>query len=120
MCVKIKSINSEAKYNPRVPLELQVSDCDKIVIKYEAKDPDIDKFIGEMERCCKTGINLNIDVDVAHQNDIKGAKAKKQVKRLLKDLNLNEAIKLLVMAHSKTDRKLEEMANFCLRKDNVE
>ncbi|HXN74922.1 MAG TPA: hypothetical protein VN855_00335 [Candidatus Acidoferrum sp.] len=68
-----------------------------------------------MERLCKTGISCNVSVDVAHNNNIKGIKANKQLKRLKKDLDLNEAIKLLVNLHSSTDRVLEEMSNFCKR-----
>lgn len=118
MCVKIIGLNSENKYNSKIPLEEQLYNYSKVVIKYESKDPDIDKFLNEMERCCKTGISLNINVDVIHENNIKGAKAKRQVKRLLKDLNVNEAIKLLVDIQYKTNKTLEEMSNFCLNEKN--
>lgn len=119
MCVKIVNSISETKYDSKKPLEQQVSNNDRVVIKYESKDPDIDKFLDEMERCCKTGICLNIDVDMSHENNLKGMRAKRQAKRLVKDLNLNEAIKLLVSMHSQADRTLKEMSDFCLNgKDN--
>jgi len=120
MCVKIANSISEVKYDSKKPLEEQLNGYNKVIIKYESKDPDIDKFLEEMERCCKTGVCLNIDVDMSHGNNLKGMRAKRQAKRLVKDLNLNEAIKLLVNMHSQADRTLKEMSDFCLNGKNNE
>ena len=113
MCVKIIKSDVETKYDAKKPLEEQLEGSNQVVIHYEPKDPDIDVFLGEMERFCKMGIGTNVTVDVIHKNNIKGAKAKKQVNRLMRDLDLNEAIKLLVNLHSKCDTSLSEMSNFC-------
>jgi hypothetical protein len=113
MCVKIIGDGIECKYDSSKPLEEQVCDNRRVIINYEAKDPDVEKFIHEMERLCKTGISTNMTVKIEHNNDIKGIKAKKQLKRLEKDLDLNEAIKLLVKIQQSTDMKLETLSNFC-------
>lgn len=113
MCVRIIGPDTETKYDAKRPLEEQIKGSEQIVIRYEPKDPDIDKFLGEMERFCKMGISTNITVEVSHKNSLKGARAKKQVNRIMRDLDLNEAIKLLVNLHSKCDRTLREMSNIC-------
>lgn len=117
MCVKIiAAAGTITKYDSKKPLEDQVkSDC-QVVVNYESKDPDIEAFLDEMERLCKNGISTNIKVDVKHGNTVKGAKAKKQVRRLMKDLNLNEAIKILTTLNHSTNKTLEELANFCLKR----
>lgn len=112
MCIRIIGSGSEDKYNSEIPLENQIQDKE-VIIKYDPKDPDIDKFLCEMERLCSNGISANVKVDVIHNDCLNGIKAKKQIKRLSKDLNLNEAIKLLTTLHSKTDKALEELSLFC-------
>ena len=113
MCIKILNCNSSLSYDSSKPLEDQLKNADEVVIKYDPKDPDMDRFIEEMERLAKTGISCNVSLDVAHNNNIKGAKAKKQIKRLRKDLDLNEAIKILVNIHSELDKQLEAISLFC-------
>ena len=109
MCIKIDQL----KYDTKRPLEEQLKNSEKVVINYDPKDPDMDHFLGEMERLVKTGISCNVSLDIAHNNFLNGARAKKQVKRLKKDLDLNEAIKLLVTLHSELDKKLGNMSAFC-------
>lgn len=115
MCIRIKGLDSEVKYDAARPLEEQIVGSKEVVIKYDPKDPDIDAFLCEMERMCSSGISIGTDVrvDVIHNNHLKGVKAKRQVKRLNKDLSLNEAIKLLTNLQSKTDKTLEELSIFC-------
>lgn len=118
MCVRIIDNGVESKYDSSRPLEEQVCDNKRVVIQYEPKDRDIEKFIGEMERLCKNGVSTNVKVEIHHNNNLKGIKAKKQLKRLEKDLNINEAIKLLVNLQHSTDIALERLSNFCLNGRN--
>lgn len=115
MCIKIVHKDAEVKYDSKKPLEEQLCGSERVVIRYEAKDTDIPVFVDEVERLCKTGISLNTHVKVIHNDHLKGQKAKKLMGRLMKDLDLNEAIKILVNLQSGTDKKLEEMASFCKR-----
>jgi hypothetical protein len=116
MCIKILNCNSEIKYDSSVPLENQLKNSEKVVINFDPKDPDMDVFLGEMERLVKTGISCNVSLDVKHNNYVGGAKAKKQIKRLRKDLDLNEAIKLLVTIQSELDKKLENISTICQKR----
>ena len=70
-------------------------------------------FLSEMEKLAKTGVSCNVSLDVSHNNYITGAKAKRQIERLKKDLDLNEAIKILVNIHSELDKRLESISVFC-------
>ena len=116
MCIKIIKSDSEARYDSSIPLEDQLCGSQHIVINYEPKNTDIDRFSDELERLCKTGTSIEVSVDVIHGNNLRGAKAKKRIGRLMKDLDLNEAVKLLVNLQSKTDKKLEELANHCYKR----
>jgi len=113
MCIKILNCGASLKYDSSVPLEEQLKNSEKVVINYDPKDPDMDTFLDEMERLAKTGISCNVSLDIAHNNHIKGAKAKRQISRLKKDLDLNEAIKLLVNISSELDKRLESISVFC-------
>lgn len=113
MCIKIINSNAEAKYDSERPLEDQLHGSKEIVIRYEPRDSDMDKFLTEIERFCKMGISTGVTVKVLHSNNIKGAMAKRQVSRMMRDLDLNEAIKILVSLHSKYDRTLKEMSEIC-------
>lgn len=113
MCIKIISTDSESKYNASIPLEKQINNCSEVLIQYDPKDKDLGKFLSEMERLCSSGISANIKLDVVHNNSVVGMKAKKQLQRITKDLDINEAIKLLTKIHSTTDKTLKELSIFC-------
>lgn len=116
MCIKLHSDGSEFKYNASIPLEDQIQNCQRVEINYEPKDPDVESFLNEMERLCKSGISCDVKVELKHNNTIRGAKAKKQLQRLKKDLKLNEAIKILVNLYSEIDKALEEISGVCRKK----
>lgn len=113
MCIKILNFDASLKYDSSVPLEEQLKDAQEVVIDYDPKDPDMDVFLDEMERLAKTGISCNVRLAVSSNRHIAGAKAKRQISRLKKDLDLNEAIKILVNIHSELDKTLESISIFC-------
>jgi len=113
MCIRIIHENEEVKYDSSRPLEEQLLGSKSIIVTYDSKDSDIDVFVGEVERLCKTGVCLDTNVKVIHNNHLKGAKAKKLMERLSKDLELNEAIKILVTMQSEMNKKLEKLSSFC-------
>ena len=96
------------------PLEEQLKGCNQIVVNYEPKDPSINKFIGEVERLCKHGISSKLNIQFNHNNFLLGAKTGKQLAKLAKELDLNEVIKFMVNCHAESDKKLEEIANYCM------
>ena len=113
MCIKIVKEDSEISYDPQIPLENQIKDSEEIFINYNSKDESIGKFLSEMERICAIGINLNVKINFVNTNSIEGARTKRKVKKIKKDLNINEAIKLLTSLQLKTDKTLQELAVFC-------
>jgi hypothetical protein len=118
MCIKIINSGVECSYDNSKPLEDQLCDSSEIHIKYEPKDSNMDRFLDEMERLCKTGVSANVNVDFSHNSNITGMKMKKQINRLTKDLHLNEAIKILTKLQSTTDGALRELSDFCNGKNN--
>jgi hypothetical protein len=116
MCIKIFNSASEAEYDMQRPLEDQVGDSDRIVIDYSPEDSSIEKFVGEVERICKNGISCNLNIEVITNSILKGAKIKRQAKALEFDLKLNDLIKLMTIAQSHADKKLEEMSELCLKR----
>jgi len=107
--------NSETKYDVKRPLLEQIAHAKKVVIDYQPNDPDINTFVREMDSLCKRGVGKQFHVEIAHNNHMKGIKTKKQLTRLVREIQVNEAIKLLVTLQHHTENALEELVNFCKR-----
>lgn len=116
MCIKIIKLKEEVSYDTNKPLEEQLVGSKQIVVNYEPRDPSIDKFLDEVERMCKNGVSASLNIKFNHNNFLAGAKIKKEIIKLSKDLDVNELIKAVVSAHAEADKKLEEMAETCLGK----
>ena len=116
MCIKIVKSTEEISYDTNRSLEEQLKGSNKVVINYEPKDPSIDHFLDEVERLCKNGITANLNIQFNHNNHLKGAKVKKEIIKLSNGMDLNEIIKFMTLAQSDTDKKLEEMAEFCFKR----
>lgn len=114
MCVKIVRAKGEVEYDMSRPLEEQIRGSKHIVINYEPNDASVDKFLSEIDRFCQNGINANLNIKVIHNNHIAGAMVKKQVVGITKGLEFNALIKLMALAHAESDRKLEELAQYCM------
>lgn len=113
MCIRILHDNEEVQYDSSKPLEQQLCGSKSVVVTYDPQDRDIPRFVDEVERLCKTGIKIDARVEVVHNDNLQGAKAKKLMKRLMKDLELNEAIKILVTMQLEMNKKLEKLSTFC-------
>lgn len=116
MCVKIITTKKEVEYDAGRPLEDQLGRSNKIIIDYHPEDSSIDKFVSEVERICKTGISCNMNIEVSTNNILKGAKVKRKVNELQADLKVNDLVKLMTVIQSDADKRLEEIANFCLKR----
>lgn len=113
MSVKIFYSEKIATYNPEQPLQAQLKGCKKVVINYEPKDHSIAKFVDEIERLCDRGNSTSLNIDIVHNNNIMGAKLKKRLEKAETDIHVNQLITLLVVGHSETDKKLEQMVKLC-------
>jgi hypothetical protein len=119
MCVKIVTSNSEVGYDMEIPLESQITNADKVVINYDPQDPSIDKFMNEMKRCTLNGINLDLNLQVFHNDHLAGAKVKRTAEKLSNDMNVNEIIKAMAISFDNADKKLEELYNCIFGEDSV-
>ena len=116
MCITIVTAKKEVLYNTERPLEEQLKGSKKVVIDYDPSDTTLDTFLNEVEKLCKNGTSAKLNISFNHNNHLTGAKRKKEATKLSKDLDINEIIKLMVLAHSSVDKKLEELANYCMDK----
>lgn len=114
MCVKIvNSQHDEVPYDTSRPLEDQIQDAEQIVVNYQPSDSSVGKFLQEIERVIKTGVETKLSIKVIHNDNIFGFKLKKKMNQMTNDIRLNEIIKLMVLTHSNIDRKLEDLAKQC-------
>lgn len=105
------------KYDMTKPLEPQIAGCEEVVINYEPNDIALDKFLQEMDKCAKTGIDFNFSIKCIHNNYLNGKKTEKIANKIVGDMNVNELMKLLVLNHANTDQKLEDMIKICKGKN---
>lgn len=111
MCVKLVSQSEERAYDIDKPLEEQIKDCQQIVVNYQPFDKSVEKLCQEMQRFAKMGIDTKVSIKVVHNDNVVGFRVKKKLERASSDITLNEIIKLMVLSHHETDKKLEELFN---------
>ena len=113
MCIKIFYSKKIVEYNPEKNLENQLKGCKKIIIDYDPKDTNIDKFVDEIERLCDRGNSVGINIDIIHNNFIEGAKTKKRIEKTEINTQVNALIKMMVIGYSEADKKLEQLKTIC-------
>lgn len=111
MCIKIINNSKETPYDCSKPLEDQIKGADRIVVDYEPFDKSMDKFLEEVERFSRTGVDAKLSITVLHNDNIFGFKTKQKLKRCTSDMMLNDIIKLMALSHCAVDKKLEDLAN---------
>ena len=114
MCIKIVNAQQEISYDADRPLEEQIAGCEQIIVNYEPFDTKIDKFLQEVDRFSRTGVNAKLSIKVIHNNNIFGFKIKQKLKQATDDMVLNDIIKLMVLSQIETDSKLKELSETCL------
>lgn len=110
MCIKIVNASREIPYDASKPLEEQIKGSEQIIVDYEPFDKSMDKFLSEVERFSRTGIDAKLHITVMHNDNIFGFKVKQKLKKAKSDITLNEIIKLMVLSHCAADKKLEDLA----------
>jgi len=113
MCIKIFKSDQPISYDMSRPLEEQIQGSKKIVVDYDPKDESVDKFLDEVERLCKHGISASLNIKFNHNNNLSGARIRKQLDQLSEDLDVNELIKMLSLTYADVDKKLEELHKYC-------
>jgi len=113
MCVKFKKDSEITLYDVSQPLELQMDGAQEIVIEYRPRDASVIKFVKEIEKMTKEGLDSYPIITVKHNNNITGIKVKKKIQKISNDITLNKLVKLMTISHYEADKKLEEMATMC-------
>lgn len=111
MCIKLVNQSEEIPYDCGKPLEDQIQGVELVVVNYIPFDESVDRFLAEVERFAKTGIDAKLNIRVIHNDHIIGFRLKQKLRRASNDITLNEIIKLMVLSHVETDKKLEDLAN---------
>lgn len=112
--MKILKENLEIKFDITAEFIPQVKNS-TIVVNYEPEDKEIAYFLNCMEQCVKLGINPEINLKVNYNGYLPGFKVKKQLKRAMNDIHINDIVKLMVFSQSIADKKLEELTSLFLR-----
>ena len=121
MCVKILRNEIEFPFDCSLPLEIQVADATEVRVNYQPNDAEVEKFLQEVDRCSKSGSDLKMNLKIEYNNFLAGFKVKKQLRKALSDISVNEIIKLMVLSQVEADKKLQELSAMCLnRESNVE
>lgn len=113
MCVKFRKAEFETLYDVDQPLDLQMQGANEIVVEYRPRDASVVKFVKEMEKMSREGLEEYPLITVNHNNDIAGARIKKKVEKISKDITLNKLMKLIAISHYEANRRLEEMVTMC-------
>jgi len=115
MCIKIVRSHDQFEFDPSEPLEYQIKGAKQVVIDYSPDDSRIQSFMDQMDRIVKSGIGCQMNIEVNSNNSLQCYRFERQIEEASKDLNLNEAIKVLTLCHQEADRKLSEMKQICFK-----
>jgi hypothetical protein len=117
MCVKIIKDNLECEYDTGRPFLEQFCGSTQVIVKYKPDDEQIDTFLKEMELCVNSGVNPNLNIKVQYGDSFSGFKTKKEFDKVNTDIKINEVVKLMVLNHLDTDKKLEELSSMCSKRE---
>lgn len=112
MCVKIKKKNQTVNYDIDQPLERQLEGSEEIVVNYRSqKDPEVDRFLDEIEKSAKSGHLEHAGIKVVNNDNLPTVKAKKRVKKIQRHFQANELVQTLALSAFESDRKLDEISS---------
>jgi hypothetical protein len=115
MCVKIIGTHEEKEFDPELPLEQQVKGSKQVVISYKADDSRLDAFMSQMDRIIKTGIGCQMNIRFDSNHSLAGYQFERELKKTSENLDINDAVRMLVEKHYVADKKLSELEQLCLK-----
>lgn len=113
MCVKLLKDEQWIEYDCDKPLVDQIVKCSEILVNYKPKDQEVEKFLTEMQKSAKNGLDLDVKIKVEYNDFLDGYKTKKQLIGAINDITVNQIIKLLVLTQRSIDKSLEELSVTC-------
>lgn len=117
MCVKLVKDNISQSFDPSGDFLEQTKNCTEVIVQYQPDDEEIKKFLQEMQKCAKNGTSLEFDVSVNYGDYLSGFRTKKEIRRALSDISLNEIIKLMTLSQHNAAKKLEEISELVAKSE---
>lgn len=112
MCVEIFKSENKQSYKPELPFEDQIYGCQEVLIDCEPNCPKVAKFLDEVEKICRNGQTLPINIKLADNTNFK---LFSKTTQLNKELLLNDIITHAVLIHKNADAKLKELSEICTK-----
>lgn len=112
MCVEIFKPESKQSYKPELPFEEQFDGCQEVLIDCEPNCPKVAKFLDEIDKICKRGRSLPLNIKLANNTSFV---LFKKTKQLSHDLLINDIIGQMALIHKNADTKLKELSEMCLK-----
>jgi hypothetical protein len=113
MCVEIIKSEDQQSYKPELPLEDQICGCQEVLIDCaNPKCYKVAKFLDEIEKVCKNGQSLPINIRLADNTNLK---LFSKTKKLSRELLLNDIMGHMALIHKNADDKLKELSEMCLK-----
>lgn len=113
MCVEIIKSEEQQSYKPNLPFEEQFCGCQEVLIDCtNPKCTKVAKFLDEVEKICKNGQSLPIQIKLADGSNFNLFKKTKQLNH---DLLLNDIIGQIALIHKNADNKLKELSEICTK-----
>lgn len=113
MCVRMVRNNIPCSFDPQGDFLEQTKNCSEVIVQYQPDDEEIKKFLQEMQKCAKNGTSIDFEVTVDYGSYLSGFRTKKEIKRALNDISLNEIVKLMTLSQHNAAKKLEEISEIC-------
>lgn len=112
MCVEIFGSENKHSYKPELPLSEQICGCQEVLIDCGPNCPKVVKFLDEVEKVYKNGQSLPMQIKLSDNSSLK---LFSKIKKLNKELLLNDIIGQAVLIHKNADAKLKELSEMCLK-----
>jgi hypothetical protein len=117
MNVTIVKNNHLFDYDMSQPIEQQLKGSSEVLVNYVEEDEVVHHFLDEVERLSQSAFGYGMKIKVFHNDSINGAKAKKLMSEVSKNLSVNDIIQMMTNIHKETDDKLTEIAKMCSGND---
>ena len=112
MCVEIIKSECTCSYKPWLPFEEQIKDSKEVFIDCEPTCPKVVKFLDEVEKICRNGQSLPLNIKLSDNLNLK---LYSKTKKLNKELLLNDIIGQVALIHKNADDKLKELSELCTK-----
>ncbi len=116
MCIRIIG-TQEMEFDISSPIEVQLCGAKEILIDFDPLDEKIDYFVDKIEKMAQNGVSCQANIRINVNNHLNGLKLERRMESIKRKLDVNEVVKGLCNFHSSTDRKLCELSEMCLGKN---